>query len=68
MVDCEESTQIARVIQRSQLTEAEVRTIIARQTSRAARLQLADDVIRNDTDLEELAAQVALLHERYANM
>ncbi len=68
VVDCDEATQIARVIMRSRLTEAEVRAIIARQTPRSARLQLADDVIHNDAGLDELAAQVASLHERYANM
>ncbi len=68
VVDCEETTQIARVMRRSLLTEAEVRAIIARQTPRAARLKLADDLIHNDGGLDELAAQVAILHEHYANM
>lgn len=65
VVDCDENTQIARVVLRSLMTEDEVRAIIARQTSRDERLQLADDVISNDTDLESLAEQVATLHERY---
>jgi dephospho-CoA kinase len=68
VVDCDETTQVARVVVRSQLTEPEVRAIIARQTPRAERLRLADDVIRNDAGLDELAAQVAVLHERYSNM
>jgi dephospho-CoA kinase len=68
VVDCDEKVQVARVIVRSQLTEPEVRAIIARQTPRAERLRLADDVIRNDAGLDELAAQVAVLHERYLNM
>ena len=66
VVDCDEHTQIARVIGRSRMSEAEVRAIIARQTTRAERLQLADDVIRNDAGLDSLAGQVAALHERYA--
>lgn len=66
VVDCDENTQIARVIGRSRMSEAEVRAIIARQTPRAERLQLADDVIRNDAGLDNLAVQVAALHERYA--
>ena len=65
VVDCDEDTQIARVIGRSRLTEKEVRAVIARQTPRAERLQLADDVIRNDTGLGSLTEQVAVLHERY---
>ena len=67
VVDCDENTQVARVIGRSRMTEAEVRAIIARQTTRAERLQLADDVISNDAGLDSLAGQVAVLHERYTN-
>jgi len=68
VVDCDETIQAARVIARSGLNETEARAIISRQTPRAARLQLADDVIRNEGGLGELAAQVALLHQQYTNM
>lgn len=68
VVDCIEDTQIARVIGRSQISEAEVRAIIAQQTPRAERLRLADDVIHNDDGLENLAAQVSALHRRYSNI
>jgi len=67
VVDCDEDTQVARVIRRSRLTEAEVRAIIARQTPRTDRLLLADDVIRNDAGLDNLAEQVGILHKRYSN-
>lgn len=67
VVDCDENTQVARVIGRSRLGEAEVRAIIARQTSRAGRLELADDVIHNEAGLDSLARQVGILHERYLN-
>ena len=66
VVDCDENTQVARVIGRNLLTDKEVRAIIARQTPRAERLLLADDVIHNDAGLDSLAGQVAVLHERYA--
>jgi dephospho-CoA kinase len=65
VIDCDEATQLARVVRRSGLTEAEVRAIIASQTPRAERLALADDVIRNDGDLDGLTDQVAALHRRY---
>ena len=67
VVDCDENSQIGRVIGRSRMTEEEVRAIIARQTPRAERLQLADDVISNDAGLDRLAEKVAVLHERYSN-
>jgi dephospho-CoA kinase len=68
VVDCDENTQVARVISRSRMGEAEVRNIIAQQTPRAERLQLADDVIHNDTALDSLADQVNVLHEHYLHM
>lgn len=67
VVDCDENTQIARVTQRSSMDEAEVRVIIASQTARAERLKLANDIIRNDSGLDQLVEQVAVLHERYSN-
>jgi dephospho-CoA kinase len=65
VVDCDEHTQIERVMRRSSLTETEVRAIIAAQTPRSERLQMADDIIRNEGGLDGLAAQVAALHLRY---
>ncbi|MDP2143706.1 MAG: dephospho-CoA kinase [Gallionella sp.] len=65
VVDCDEATQLGRVVRRSGLPEAEVRAIIAMQTPRTERLALADDIIRNDGDLEGLAEQVAALHRSY---
>jgi dephospho-CoA kinase len=68
VVDCDENTQIARVVRRSGMTVPEVHAIIALQTPRTERLQLADDVIHNDADLPGLAEQVAMLHGRYLAM
>ncbi len=44
-IDCSEETQIRRVMHRSNLTEQQVRTIMATQASRATRLAAADDII-----------------------
>jgi dephospho-CoA kinase len=68
VVDCDEDTQVARVIGRSRMTAQEVRAIIAQQTPRAVRLKLADDVIHNEDDLGRLAEQVDVLHQRYSKM
>jgi len=65
VVDCPEDSQIARVIARNHMSDAEVRAIIAVQTARAERLKLANDVIHNDAGLDTLAAQVSDLHLRY---
>jgi dephospho-CoA kinase len=62
VVDCEETTQIARVMQRSALSEAAVRAIIAQQATRAQRRAAADAVIYNEgIDLASLQAEVASL-------
>ncbi|TAK85611.1 MAG: dephospho-CoA kinase [Betaproteobacteria bacterium] len=65
VVDCPEALQIARVRARSELSEAEVRSILASQASRAERLAAADDVIDNSSSLEALRKQVTALHQRY---
>ncbi|MEQ1526562.1 MAG: dephospho-CoA kinase [Gallionella sp.] len=65
VVDCDEETQLARVMARSQITAVEVREIIAQQTPRIERRQRADDVIDNNTSVKSLEQQVDLLHNRY---
>jgi dephospho-CoA kinase len=62
VVDCEPETQIQRVLARNGLSPAEVRRIMAAQTSRAQRLAIADWVIVNDgLSLDELRDQVNAL-------
>lgn len=66
VVDCLEATQIARVMARSLLNQAEVTAIMAQQSSRQQRLKAADVVIFNDgLSLVELAAQLAALGPRF---
>lgn len=65
VVDCAEQTQVARTMQRSGLSAAEVRAIVAHQIPRAERLRLADDVIHNEGSMDELRGQVLRLHQAY---
>jgi dephospho-CoA kinase len=67
-VDCPVSAQMERVRQRSKLTDAEVSAIIAAQIPRAIRLQLADDVIENVANQDDLIVPVASLHEHYLSL
>ncbi|MBC7656889.1 MAG: dephospho-CoA kinase [Frankiaceae bacterium] len=64
-IDCRESTQIARVMARNGLPEAQVKAIMAAQASRQQRLDAADDVIDNDAGLDALLPQVERLHQFY---
>ncbi|MDR2240397.1 MAG: dephospho-CoA kinase [Zoogloeaceae bacterium] len=68
VVDCPEEVQVARVMSRSGLTAEEARAIMAAQTSRQARLAIADDIIDNGGDLSALRPQVEALHRRYLEM
>jgi dephospho-CoA kinase len=68
VVDCEEAVQRARLGQRDGSGPEEIAGILAAQTTRARRLQLADDVIVNDGDLAALVPKVAALHERYLRL
>ena len=62
VVDCLESTQVQRVMQRSAWAEDQVRRVIAQQASRRTRCAIADAVIFNDAlSREELVGEVRML-------
>ena len=65
VVDCDEETQVSRVVARSGLTVGEARAIMAAQASRAQRLAAADDVILNNADRAALDAQIQVFDQRY---
>lgn len=68
VVDCDEQHQIERVMQRSGLSDKEVRAVMAQQSSREQRLAQAHEVIHNDGGIDELSRQVAVLHDLYSAM
>ena len=68
VVDCDESLQISRAMQRSNLSADAVRAIMAAQLPRPHRLAGADDVIRNDGDIAQLRGQVTTLHQQYLKL
>ncbi len=65
VVDAPDETRLARVMARSNLTEAQVRAIMATQASRAQRCAAAQEIIDNAGDFDSLRAQVDALHQRY---
>jgi dephospho-CoA kinase len=67
LIDCDESLQVKRVMERSQLSEAEVMSIMQAQASRQERVMIADSVIVNDGNIQELAEKVRDFHENYIN-
>lgn len=65
VVDCPPERQMAHALARGGMTAAEIRGVIAAQAPRAARLDLADDVIVNAATREDLAMRVLHLWSRY---
>ena len=68
VVDCDEETQLERLMLRDTESEKQARRILATQTSRKERLSIADDLVRNDGDLTATRDQVETLHEAYLNL
>ena len=62
VIDCDEATQLARVIQRPGWTEEAARRVIAQQAPRAARRAIADAVVDNEAlSIEQLHAELRAL-------
>lgn len=68
VVDADPSVRIRRVQERSGLDETTIRRIMSAQVSDEARRSRADDIIRNDGDLDQVEAQVENLHQRYLSL
>ena len=68
VVDCGEELQIRRLQARDGSTLEQARAILNAQTSRAARLKAAHDVIKNDGDMSAVRDQVEKLHARYLEL
>jgi dephospho-CoA kinase len=68
VVDCSEDVQLKRLLARDTEDEAQARRMIAAQASRDERRAIADEVLLNDTDLDETRRQVDALHHRYLEL
>lgn len=68
VIDCDEQRQIERTMIRSQLSDEQVKAIMATQVSRQFRLSHADDVIENNQDIKYLEAQVKNTHSKYMEL
>jgi dephospho-CoA kinase len=68
VVDCPESAQLERLVNRDHLCEQEAKRILHMQASRDQRLAIADDVILNNGDLPYLTQQIEDLHLWYLSL
>ena len=65
VVDVPVETQIERTLKRDDVSLDQVQSIIKAQISRDKRLELADEVIVNDKNLEDLQLAVSKLHQQF---
>lgn len=68
IVDCDEELQLQRLLARDAETVEQAQRILAAQSSREERLAIADDVIRNNQDLENTREQVTGLDQLYRRL
>ena len=65
VVDCPESQQIERLVQRDDVTESEARAMLAAQTDRKTRRAAASEIVDNSGSLDATRSQVEALHRLY---
>ena len=68
VVDAAEDTQLMRLCQRDNMTEDAAQAMINAQPDRRTRLQLADDIIKNNNSINDLKRQIEQLHEQYLQL
>jgi len=68
VVDCARETQRSRLLRRDGITEQLAEQMLAAQATREQRLAIADDVLNNDGNIEELPHKTAVLHQRYLQL
>ena len=64
VVDCKEKNQIIRASKRDNKTKNDIINIMKNQASSDERMSIADEVIKNDSSLEDLKKQVIKVHQK----
>ncbi|MGQ3887452.1 dephospho-CoA kinase [Legionella sp. CNM-1927-20] len=60
--------QVNRVVKRDSCTKNQVFAMLATQPNESLRLQLADDILFNDSSIEHLEANIRKLHRKYLQL
>jgi dephospho-CoA kinase len=68
VIDVPVEVQLARLMQRDRMSAEQCQAILAAQASRARRLEAADDVVDNATDIVALTHQLESVHARYLEL
>jgi dephospho-CoA kinase len=65
LVDVPEELQVQRLMTRDGATHQQAQAALNAQATRAARLAMADDIVRNTGGVDDLRERVAALHAQY---
>jgi dephospho-CoA kinase len=68
VIDCPPQTQIERASLRDRADRGQIEKIVSAQISRGVRLDSADDIIDNSTNISSLEQQVAELDAKYRKL
>ena len=68
VIDLPETLQLKRAMARDNANEQQIKAIMAAQISRPQRLELADDILKNDSSIADLTPRVAALHQHYLQL
>jgi dephospho-CoA kinase len=68
VIDLPETLQLQRAMARDNANEQQIKAIMAAQISRPQRLNLADDILKNDSSIADLTPRVAALHQHYLQL
>jgi len=68
VVDVPVETQIERTSKRDNVSEEQIKSIIASQIDRDSRLEQADEVILNDGSIQSLETKVQELHKKFISL
>ena len=64
----DEATRIERISKRDNRSLDEIRSIINNQTDDPTRIKLADEVIKNNSNINHLQHQVTRLHSKFSQL
>ncbi len=68
VIDVSKETQMSRLLKRDAITSALADKMLDSQCSRQQRLKIADDVLNNEKDLEQLYQHIESLHLLYKSL
>jgi dephospho-CoA kinase len=68
LIDADEKFQIERASSRDNVPEDQIKSIIEAQMPRSDKISLANDIVSNDSTLENLKEKIISLHDTYIEL